>query len=117
MNDTVVIGRLRESKSRFDDEQHALGVESGHHWVRESGQYEEVMALERFIEEDWGSNLSYFEWPHREVAKAICGDEGEDDGVREFWEDVSGHSKPWPPFVRGFCVGALEEWSSLKTHV
>lgn len=94
-----IVERLRKSKKEFEDSQRAEGQKEGAEWAAKTAEYEELVKLREFTEEQQRRNIDF----DQDDVGALFPD-------YEFWETVlcEGHEPMTRAFVAGFVDSALE---------
>ena len=103
----AIVERLRQSKKEFEDSQRAEGQEEGAEWAAKTADYEELVKLREFSEEQRRRDIDL----DQDDVGALFPD-------YEFWETAlgEGHEPMTRAFVAGFVDSALEVFEAAEAQ-
>lgn len=110
--------RLRNSKSKYDAKQAEDGKAMGRRWATERAEYEELVNLNKSLEErgyDYDEWLNGVDDPTAWIMSVIDGEPGGYNFHRDEQDSLWGGIKdPCAEFVAAFAEGALEVFDEVQ---
>jgi len=115
--DDKAVTRLRQSKEAFQAKERESGKECGREWATNKADYEELVNLNRSLEDhghDYDEWMSGVDDPTAWIMSVIDGEPGGYNFHRDEQDSLWGSIKdPGADFVAGFAEGAIEVFDKV----